>query len=280
MHWIIQTNIFAEEGFKSLMAAIQHFELPYTLARVVPFVGDIEIADGDELPLDGAEAIVMGSYSLARAAKKRYWQPGAFLDNLDFTIQRKHWGDLMLNYDADIMAFDSVPFQREPFFMRPVHDTKAFTGVVMDWGYYENWRDGLIRMPETADPVNDPLGINVLTRSTPVMVCSKKEIYSETRFWIVDGKPVTWSGYKKGTLKMYTAPEELVNTFLVDFAADVANIWSPNEAYVLDVAHTEDGAKIVEVNNLNSAGWYKGDLQKLVHSLEVRMSAKATQDLT
>jgi hypothetical protein len=240
--------------------------------KVIPFVGELEAVEG-ELPPDGADAVVMGSYTLSRVAKQRNWKPGAWLDNLDFEIQRNHWGDRMLNYDAVITTFDGVPFQPEPFFLRPVHDTKAFTGMMVDWGYYESWRDSLRRLPETADPVNDPLGVNLLTKDTPVMVCSKKEIYSETRFWVVDSIPVTWSGYKTGTLKRYLSPDD-VDTFLRGYAVGVSSVWSPNRAYVLDVANTSEGPKIVEVNNLNSAGWYKADLYRLVEAIETMDSPR------
>ena len=256
VHWVIQTNIFAEEGFEALINAIKTFGLPCTLVKVVPFIGDLEPVEGD-LPPDGAKAIVMGSYTLAKVAKQRGWVPGAFVENLDFEIQREHWGDRMLNYDAVVTAFDQVSFQRMPFFLRPVHDTKAFTGFVCDWPYYEEWRDSVRLVPETT----------TLTADTPVMICSKKEIYSETRFWIVAGRVVTQSGYKLGTIKRYTRPEE-VDPLLCDFAIETVSVWTPNEAFVLDLAMTAEGPKIVEVNNLNSAGWYKGDLQKLVNALE------------
>src|SRR5687767_13929858 len=99
------------------------------------------------------------------------------------------------------------------------------------------------------------------------MVCRKKEIWSETRTWVVDGKVVTASGYKLGTLKRYTTPEQ-IDPRITSFANECAQIWSPNRAYVLDVAETEDGLKIAEINNLNSAGWYRFDMQKMIMSLE------------
>jgi hypothetical protein len=201
----------------------------------------------------------MGSYSLARVAIKKRWRPGAFLDNLDFEIQRQHWGDRMLNHDAVITTFDNVPFQRDPFFLRPVHDTKAFTGMVIDWGYYEEWRDSISQLSETF----------ILTKDTPVMVCQKKELYSETRFWIVDRNIITASKYKTGTIKRY---EEVRGSRwdndLIAFADDCACIWSPNQAFVLDIAETPQGLKIVEVNNINSSGFYKGDMQRLITAIE------------
>lgn len=284
MHWVIQTNIFSEEGFEALLDALDRLGIyryldsradpgrSYCLVKVVPFSGELSVVDGT-LPPEGAKVIVMGSYSLARVAKQHGWTPGAFLDNLDFEIQREHWGERMLNHNASITTFDQVQFQQEPFFIRPVHDTKAFTGMVIDWGYYQGWYDSLRRLPEN-DPVNDPIGINAMTMKTPVLTCSKKEIYSETRCWMVaqqigGHRVVTASQYKIGTLKRY---EEVRGSYfdndLIKFAENCAAKWSPNDAYVMDIADTPSGFKIVEVNNLNSAGWYKGDLQKLVHALE------------
>jgi len=267
MHWIIQNNIYEEEGFATLLETLDRFDLTRTLVKVVPFVGEIIGTDGPPLPSSGGDAIVMGSYSLARQAKKMGWVPGAFLHNLDFEVQHRAWGEWMLNADAHVCAFDAVPFQPEPFFIRPVHDTKAFTGYVEDWDGYSKWLASLRRLPESPDPENDPLGVNLMTLSTPVMVCAKKEIYSETRTWVVDGRVVTSSGFKLGTLKRYTTPDQ-VDSRVIDFANSVAGHWSPNEAYVLDVADTADGLKVGEVNNLNSAGWYRADLQRLVTALE------------
>jgi hypothetical protein len=268
MHWVIQSNIYAEEGFEGLLAAIKRLNLTYTLVKVIPFVGGLEVVEGAALPENGADAIVLGSYTLARVARKeRNWHPGAFLANLDFEIQRQHWGDRMLNFDAKIYKMGAVPEQEKPFFLRPVHDTKAFTGMVCDYPYYQDWVAGLKRMPETADPVNDPLGINLLDLDTPVMVCTKKEIWSETRVWMLPWGPVTSSGYKIGTIKRYQAPE-LTEPRVLEFAHECHKVWHPNDAYVLDVADTSEGLKIVEVNNLNSAGFYKGDMLKLLGALE------------
>lgn len=277
MYWVIQNDIYNEEGYDLLLGTLDRLNIQHSVHKVVPFTGDL---DPDPVVPDGSRVIVMGSYSLARHAVRRGWIPGAFLDNLDFEIQHKHWGDRMLNADAKIYPFAQVPFQEYPFFIRPASDSKAFTGYVSDWADYTKWRDTLMRLPETADPVNDPLGINLLTVDTPVMVCSKKEIYNETRCWIVNGFPrimvghhltghrvVTCSGYKVGTIKRFTPPEA-VDERIVRFATGCAATWSPNDAYVMDVADTPNGLKITEVNNLNSAGFYKGDMNKLVMALE------------
>jgi hypothetical protein len=264
VYWVIQSNIYAEDNYENLLATLERCSLMYSVHKAVPFVGIIE---PEPVIPEGMSVIVMGSYSLARHARNRGWKPGAFLDNLDFVVQREHWGEHMLNADAEIYPWGAIPFQREPFFIRPVLDTKTYTGLVVDWGEYERWRETLQRLPETNDPINDPLSVSVHSLNEPTMVCRRKQIYSETRTWIVEGRVVTCSGYKVGTLKRYTPPE-MVDAHIVEFANARAAEWSPNRAYVLDVAETEEGLKIGEVNNLNSAGWYKCDMQKLVLALE------------
>jgi hypothetical protein len=263
MRWVIQTNIFAEEGFGELIAALDRFALHRAMVKVVPFAGTLELVEG-ELPEQGEPAIVMGSYALARVAERMQWKPGAFLDNLDGELHLARWGEHMLNADARVYRFEDVP-ERDEFFLRPVHDTKAFTGTVIDWPSYCAWRDR-VRAVYEADAA--PLIVDVLTIDTPVMVGSCKQIHSETRVWIVDGEPVTWSGYKRGGRVHYLRPHE-VDARIPAFAGERATEYSPNRAYVLDVADTPEGLKILEVNNLNSAGWYRADLQKLVARLDL-----------
>lgn len=264
MKWILQNNIYEEEGFATLLDSLERLGCDVVHVKVVPFEGSLE-AVGGELPPEGADAIVLGSYTLSRVARQMKWKPGSFLKALDFREQHIMWGNKMLNADARIHTFNTVPFQEQPFFMRPVHDTKAFTGLVLDWGQYTEWREGLLRCPELADPVYDPLGVNLLTLATPVMVCSKKEIYSETRCWVVEGRVVTSSQYKIGTIKRYQVPE-MTEPRVIEFVESLD--WYPDVACVIDVADTPNGLKVIEVNNLNSAGFYKGDMQKVIASIE------------
>ncbi|MFK7972837.1 MAG: ATP-grasp domain-containing protein, partial [Bacteroidia bacterium] len=44
------------------------------------------------------------------------------------------------------------------------------------------------------------------------------------------------------------------------FAQHMAGLYNVADAYVMDIAMTMDGWKIMEVNCINSAGFYKGDV--------------------
>jgi hypothetical protein len=178
--------------------------------------------------------------------------------NLDFEVQRDHWGERMLNHDAQVVRFADVPAQAAPFFIRPVLDTKSFTGSVMAWPAFEAWRSKVLALASDRPAI---------TADTRVMICREKEIWNETRTWIVDGKVITSSGYRFGIHAQYCPPEE-VHPEIVRFAERCAAAWSPDRAYVLDIAMTQEGFHILEVNNINSAGWYRCDLNRLVIALE------------
>ena len=255
LRWLLQTNLYSEDGWDALVSALERLGKPYSVHKVIPF-SDGQLDPDPGLP-DGARAIVMGSYTMARYAAARDWKPGAYLHNLDFEVQRAYWGELMLNYDANITTIKESCGRPAPVFIRPVHDTKSFTGQVFDLAEWEAFRDGVMSTPDAANIGPD----------TSIMVCRKKEIWTETRTWVVGGEVVTASGYKTGTLKRYTAPDQ-VDQHIIDFAQARADEWCPNRAFVLDVAETPNGLRIVEVNNLNSAGFYKGDVQKLIAAIE------------
>jgi hypothetical protein len=44
--------------------------------------------------------------------------------------------------------------------------------------------------------------------------------------------------------------------------------WAPARAFVLDVALTDDGYKIVEAQCINASGLYAGDVQKIIIVLD------------
>lgn len=262
MYWILQTNLWKEDAFKDVLDALVRLELPHSIHKVIPFGGGME---PEANPPEG-QVVVMGSYALSNLARTRGWSPGTFLnDNFDFEIQLKNWGTGMLNHDAWVGRLADVPEQENAFFIRPTLDTKSFSGEVMSWPIFDMWRQGVLKLTPEDKPT--------VTGDTRVVVARKKEIYSETRTWIVDKQVVTASGYKLGTQKRQSPPSE-VDDRIIHFARACAHVWSPDRAYVLDIFDTPDGLYIGEANNLNSSGFYKGDMARVIMAIEDMMRGK------
>jgi hypothetical protein len=262
-HWVLQNNIYAEEGFDSLVGALERLGIPYTVHKCIPFSGELEPPLPANLFRD--VTVAMGSYSLTKHvnAETAGYNRGVWLENLHHSIQCEQWGRFMLNYDARQYPFKFLrhnwPASGALQFVRPATDSKAFTGKVVDRQEIDVWIKSVEALGQ------DHKG--ELDLNTPCIRAGVKEIYSETRCWVVDRKVVTQSGYKLGSLKRYSPPES-VDRRIIDFAEMLSAWWVPDRAFVMDVADTPDGLRVVEVNNINSSGFYKADMMRLVMALD------------
>lgn len=265
MHWILQNNLFNEKGWEDLVACLERFNIPYSVHKVIPFIGQIE---PDANP-DG-KVICFGSYSLRHLAKEKGWFPGVYdLAPYTFEEQLKHWGDKMLNADSIVSRFEDAVVN-DIKFIRPIDDTKSFAGRTIEPEEFKKWQYDVCQLK-----VEDGSTIN---NDTLIQVSSPKKIYSEYRCWIVDRKIVTISQYKLGDRIVYKNVDNAEGRAAHSFAWSVlkGNIfanttldgWMPQPAFVLDVCETPDGWKIVEINTINSAGFYAANITELVTALE------------
>jgi hypothetical protein len=269
MFFVIQNNLYSEYGYTQLINVIEKNNIPHVVVKPVPIINRMVPADFDTHAFKGNiedipepfvdetdNVIVMGAVTLAKIGASRNWIPGSFLnDNFDFEVWRKKYGENLLNYDANVCRFDEVEQYWTTFFIRPCEDTKSFSGTVYEWEDFVRWQQLVI----TSD--ND---LATLKPDTMVMYTSPKTIYSEYRFFVIDGKIVTQSLYKRGDKVIH---DSHVDQDIIDFAQSMINTWRPARAFVIDIALTPSGCKIIEINNLNSAGFYACDVAKIVYAL-------------
>lgn len=274
MHWILQSNLFNESAYQVLLDTLQRFDIPFSIHKVVPFVGELV----PEPELNTKNVMCMGAYSLRHAAKKYGWTPGVFdLEEFDFTKQLAKWGNEMLNADSVVTRFEDANFPdgEDLMFMRPILDSKSFAGKVFERQEFYDWKRQVCVLEHDYG--------NSLDGSTIVQMCKPKVIYAEYRFWIVDGVVVSCSLYKRGNRVMYSSD---VDDHVKRYAGNIARCGDitlsirpradlqPARAWVLDVCETPDGMRIVETNTLNSAGFYACDIPALVHALENTFSER------
>jgi len=254
MHWILQENMFQESEWLNMIQTLEKLELPFSVHKVVPFVGTLE----PPVALDTNNVMCMGSYSMRHFARLNGWTPGVFdLFDQNFEVQKKHWGELMLNFDSQVVPFAQAKFEGTAF-IRPIDDSKHFAGRLIDGEEMAVWQEEVVALGENQS--------NGLDANTLIQVSSNKKIFAEYRYWVVNGEIVTKSLYKQGSRVVYSP---IVDERFDVFVNKAIAIWQPHDAFVIDVCDTSDGIKIVEINTINSAGFYAGDMSKLVVALEV-----------
>lgn len=273
MHWILQDNMFNEKGYADFIEALIRHNISFSQHKVIPFIGEIT----PEPNLNTQNVMCFGSYSLRHYAKKMQWTPGVFdLEPFDFTQQMMHWKDHLLNADSIVCEFKDAVFSEDTMFIRPIQDSKVFSGGVITRKSFEEWKNNVCNLDEDYG--------DSLTKNTIIQINKLQDIYAEYRFWIVRQKIVTASLYKRGNKVIYSSHvdenvHDFVNMILntefneVKYNNSGENIgWRPQEAFVIDIADTPEGFKIVEINTINAAGFYAGDMNKLVCTLQMEFS--------
>jgi hypothetical protein len=261
LHWVIQDNIHKERGYDELIRVLEVMDFPYSFHKVIPFVGNIEPDAHFKNPV-----ICIGSYSMRHVAMKKQWRPGVFdMKMYNHMVCALHWKHHMLNENCSYCYFGEArpPIygttlgDMDQFFIRPNDDSKYFTGTLMSPQEFYEWQHKVRDLGE-----DDGSG---LRNDTVVLIAPPKEIYQEIRCWIVDQKVVTASVYKTGDKVGYS---ECIDRYVIDFAFRRAVEWQPLRAYVMDIARTAKGLKIIEAQTINSCGFYAANMGKLVSAID------------
>lgn len=274
MLWIVQDNLYNEAGYIRFIEALQRLNCNYLIVKPVPFTNillpadfDCEAYNGDinnapQLEIDPNQPIVIcGATSLSRISQSKGWYPGTFLNNnFDYEIWKDGFGsDNILNSDAVVGPVRQLAniHKHDDVFIRPVHDSKAISGTVMTSAQFDDWQQQISQIDEEE--------FQPLHKNTVMLLSSVKQIYNEFRIFVVDGKVVTASMYKMGD-QVIASPD--VDQCVIDFAQRMVDIWQPAIAFVIDVADTPQGFKIIEINNINSAGFYEADVFKIIDAID------------
>lgn len=253
MYYLIQKDTWGSRSFDIIIENLERYGLEYEVCRLEPMENTLYFET------ERKDVWCLGSIKLAHIAKKYGFTPGSmFNENHDFEVYSKHYGTHLLNYDSLVMNFeDPLPEDSKwtMFFARPAGDTKAFSGQVF--------------MRHSLDSyVADILGQDLtrLNKETRVVLSPLKTIHQEIRCWVIKGKVITTSQYRIGNRTVYQNTDHELD--ILEFAQSMVDLYSPAEAFVLDICRTDLGFRIVEVNCINCSGLYDGNFYKILNSLE------------
>lgn len=254
MYYLVQYNLYSVPNEENLILALERLGLDFQYFKYIPFENRLVISDFDTIPLDENVFLFGSVNSVQVASNVNYVVKTFFNDNHRYEVYSQYYKDNLLNYDSKIQRF-SDRIDLDLFFCRPTEDTKTFKGRIYD--RYE-WNEFYQYMTKNGHTTT-------LNADTPIQVSSVKEIYQEIRCFIIGGKVITASYYRIGNQLVY---KECVDGEIIDFANKMAAIFCLSDGFVMDIAVTANGLKIVECGCLNCAGFYKANLQTLLVAIE------------
>jgi ATP-grasp domain-containing protein len=261
MHHLIQADSYAENGFLSIVDAVKALNLQYTIFKLRPFESVITAIE-NELPGTGNPVMLWGTTTIERAAKHYGWTPGVFKNsNFDMRVLGEKYGSMMLNSACKFYRLGDVPDFEGTIFIRPVHDTKSFTGQLIDDFEFQKWKESLTELKQE---------FTTLDLDTVVMVAGIKLIRNEARFFVVNGKVISGSTYRVNgqLIKKRIGTHNPLYLPLQEFAQQVVDKWNPCKAFVIDIGEIEEGFRVIEINCLNSSGFYDTDMTAVVRAIE------------
>jgi hypothetical protein len=253
MYYIIQKNVFQDPRYDVIFDVLEKLELDYECVEFKPNSNELEIQT------DRKDIFVYGSVKLAKVTANLDWFPGSFYgNNHEFEKYSKGYGINAINHGSYISKFSNEIdwSNKTTLFIKPSIDAKVFTGKVFN---QSEWNDFVY------NSLNDNQNKRI-NKNTSIQISEPYSLIKEARVWIVGEKVITSSYYRFHDGIEF---EENVEDKGLQFAQDMAKLYNVSDAYVMDIALTYGGWKIIEINCINSAGFYKGNVMKIISALEV-----------
>jgi len=258
MLFLVQSNIYSDPDHNRIFEVLEAQNISYEAIHLPHNAKSIDIHSNRN------DVFVYGSVRLARLAKANtHWNPGSFYGgNHLFEVHSKYYKEHLLNYRTEIFKFGDIVewAEQEQKFIKPYQHAKIFTGKVFTELKWTDFVQRSLANPPTA----------LLNKDSLVQASLPQKIFKEARLWIVGQQVVAAVYYKfHGDVVFETevAPEGIA------FAKEMLAIFSVAEAFVMDICLTTEGWKIVEINCINSAGFYPNlNVASLVKALHIYFS--------
>jgi len=257
IRWVIQNNLSSENGdYNKMVLACNELGLESEGIQVIPFSPDIP-----SHTIDDKINIYYGATTLMYNLYHQYNKPkGLFFDEEKFSMENylNIWGEHMINHGSKVTTFKEISQENisddELFFIRPDADDKSFAGEVMSFGRIKTFLSGITK----ADNV-------ILNEDTKIVIGTPYNITKEWRNYVVNGKVVTSSMYRKN-FKLHKDGKD-IPLDMIRFVEDRCKEYMPDACFAMDIALCGGDYYIIECGCINSVGLYHADIKKLIESI-------------
>lgn len=252
IQWVVQQNLTSESTCTEIAAACGKIGVRCAPVQIIPFTD--ALPPFERAPIN----IPYGSTTFGVLASQDEDLRKAYFMNANFNMRvyLERWGKHMLNYGAALIAMDKVAPDMHPpdktVFVRPLDDSKSFSGTVMTFSELLMWRDQLAAVTSDQHPIGE------------VLIAEPFNIAREWRLWIVNGTVISASRYRESfRLSKEKGCPDAVRTF----AEERCREFTPHDIFVMDIGESAGELYIIECGCMNSAGFYKGEIDVIVRSV-------------
>ncbi len=249
IRWVIQEKL----DIDALIHACEINNFCYELIKVIPFSTELP-----NITFDDKINIYYGSVNFINTLYKNLNPVGVFFnDQFSMEIYNNNWKSFMLNNDNNSKITTFKEFWNENhnddtlFFCRPDADDKSFSGEVRTFKEIKNIF------------INTTVGDNI-TENTKILISTPYNITKEWRNYIINGKVVTSSLYRKN-FKLNTNGNIPID--MIEFVEARCKEFTPHKIFTMDIALCGGDYYIIECGCINSAGLYSADVTKLINDI-------------
>ena len=257
MFFLVQANVYLNPDHYRIFDALEELNIDHSVINIPP------AAEKIDFETDRKDVFVYGSVTIARLAKqKTHWSPGSFYGgNHLYEVYSEYYGAHLLNHEVMVckISEELIWGEGEMKFIKPYDEAKIFTGRVFN---EKEWKDFVFEALENS--------FNRITVNSVTQASKAKRIIKEARLWIVDGQIIDAGYYKFNDQAPF---EEKVSEDGLDFAREMLRLFNLEKAFVMDICLTDEGWKIVEINCINSSGFYPNtNVKSIIRALNVYFS--------
>lgn len=262
MRWVVETDKLNEGYKESMIEAFEELDCEYQFVDYIPFQKQY-----DALPYFNEFVIIYGSLGLLESTQFLPKVPGVgttfrkYACSYYYPILHEH----LLNNQSVWIPFSLLAknnkWPREDSgsgarFVRPDTTHKLFTG-------------GVYTLDEIAEMYNlltEPQQLD----NTMVLIDWPRggAIQYEWRFYVVGGKIITYSMYRKNGKKYLTRQTRKA---ALEKAQQIVQLYRPDDCFCIDICLYGDleysEYRVVEISPLHCAGLYAADVKKLIKAM-------------
>jgi hypothetical protein len=261
IRWIVQNNLGSEHDTEAIKTSCRSLGIDVEEIAVIPFTSDIPA-----FTIDDKINIYYGSTTLMfNIYRQLNRPPGLFFDEPAFSMENylRTWKTHMLNSEAKTTTFREFSAEDHPddslWFIRPDADDKSFNGDVRSFREIRQFIDNAVRFDNV-----------ILTGDTKILAGPPFRIEKEWRNYIVDGKVVSSSLYRKD-FRTEKSRED-VPAAMIRFVEERCAEYMPHKIFAMDIALCGGDYYIIECGCLNSVGFYAADIFKIVKTVSEYVS--------